>query len=210
MTQKYIQHGAKMFKRFLVLGLLGVVLIPSNIILAKDCCRMRRQESREYRQQIMFLHRYTASNAKQNGEVEAYSNSRQQIVVIDRLPHPRFTPRTMEFPLIEKSVERLAVERINLMRAIKAEGRLSLDEGLSEGCKKHSRWMAQSQRLEHASGYNEVIAVNPYAGLVYAIENQWRNSPGHYEMLTSGNFTKCGIAVTKDKNGYNWCVVSFK
>lgn len=199
-----------MFKRFLVLGLLGVVLIPSNILLARDCCRMRRQERREYRQQIMILNRHTASNVKQNGEVEAYSNSRQQIVAIDRQPHPRFTSRTMEFPLIEKSIERLAVERINLMRAFKAEGRLSLDDSLAEGCKKHSRWMAQTQRLEHASGYNEVIAVNPYAGLIYAIESQWRNSPGHYKILTDGKFTKCGIAVTKDKNGYNWCVARLK
>lgn len=117
--------------------------------------------------------------------------------------------------------ETVAVAKINRARQNAGVAPLKSDPVLTKGAFAHCQYLARLGYLWHdpAAGSGEIIAMNTYSGIDYAI-GQWLEShgkwrlffgwtPGHAEILLNPNYTKCGAASYRDSYGRNWCTARF-
>lgn len=66
--------------------------------------------------------------------------------------------------------------------------------------------MVRDGYLSH-DGYTTAEIIGQNASSAAAIVNAWANSPGHYAIMTSAQYTVCGIACEFEQSGTDyWCV----
>lgn len=85
---------------------------------------------------------------------------------------------------------------------------LALDINLQQGSTQHCKFMASWGRLQHASGYAEIIAMNSVS-YNYAF-SQWLNSPAHRNILLSSYYTRAGFSSCRDGRGVWWSTMRFR
>jgi uncharacterized protein YkwD len=114
--------------------------------------------------------------------------------------------------------ERAVVKRVNKLRASHGLRALRGDDRLAKAADVHSRDMLHKQffahdssngtstynrvhRYRHSNLIGETLAYQPIQGDTSprAIVNMWINSPGHLAVLTTGRFSRMGVAKRRGK-----------
>lgn len=105
----------------------------------------------------------------------------------------------------------------NKERSKKGHKSLILDENLCKYAQNHAEYMAQKNKLVHAS-MSKLMEVNNDSlvaeNIAWGQETEeqvmktWMNSYGHKSNILGSKYKKIGIGIKKDKNNRNyWCVV---
>jgi uncharacterized protein YkwD len=109
--------------------------------------------------------------------------------------------------------ERAVVKRVNKLRAQHGLRGLHRDRRLAKAADAHSRDMLRAnffahessngtsafrriRRYRHSNLIGETLAYQPVAGntSAAAIVRMWKESPGHFAVLTTGRFRRIGVA----------------
>jgi uncharacterized protein YkwD len=97
------------------------------------------------------------------------------------------------------------VAQTNAQRARYGLPPLSIDTGLMSTARRHCKWMASANSLQHT---NAAVAENIAMGQSSATEalNSWMNSSGHRANILGGGYSTIGVAAFTSSSGQVfWC-----
>jgi len=100
------------------------------------------------------------------------------------------------------------VAALNRVRTRYGRWALTFDEDLGRRAQYQAGFCSRCGYLQHASGVAEILAQNSsdFDGAI----RQWLASGPHLAILTSTNFSRCGIGVVRDRYGRTWYSVQFR
>ena len=100
------------------------------------------------------------------------------------------------------------VAALNRVRTRYGRWALTFDEDLGRRAQYQAGFCSRCGYLQHASGVAEILAQNSsdFDGAI----RQWLSSGPHLAILTSTNFSRCGIGVVRDRYGRVWYSVQFR
>lgn len=111
-------------------------------------------------------------------------------------------------PLEAANAREKLVAALNRVRTRYGRWALTLDEDLERRAQYQAGFCSRCGYLQHASGVAEILAQNSsdFDGAI----RQWLASGPHLAILTSSNFSRCGIGVVRDRYGRVWYSVQFR
>jgi len=100
------------------------------------------------------------------------------------------------------------VAALNRVRTRYGRWALTFDDDLGRRAQYQAGFCSRCGYLQHASGVAEILAQNSsdFDGAI----RQWLASGPHLAILTSTNFSRCGIGVVRDRYGRTWYSVQFR
>ena len=108
---------------------------------------------------------------------------------------------------VKRTFEALALSRVNATRAMYGLRPLRLNRNLEAGAYRQSQYCASWQKLQHASGVAEILAMSSsFDGAI----GQWLRSKPHCGIMLNPNYTEAGAAFYTDRWGRVWCAVQFR
>ena len=100
------------------------------------------------------------------------------------------------------------VAALNRVRTRYGRWALTSDDDLERRAQYQAGFCSRCGYFQHASGVAEILAQNS-SDFDEAIR-QWLKSGPHLAILTSKNFSRCGIGVVRDRYGRVWYSVQFR
>jgi hypothetical protein len=105
------------------------------------------------------------------------------------------------------AIELNVINRTNENRARWGRRPLLADWGLMRSARRHAMWMARNQRMQHAGGVPENIAMGQRSSSE-ALQT-WMNSSGHRANILNAGYTRMGAAAYLANSGQIFWVQQF-